>query len=63
MVVPIDAGFRDYLHEMGEVGDRRQMHLEVRDGHMVAVDDRPGGNVVPVVWDDELRRYLIVPAD
>ncbi|MDP9340910.1 MAG: hypothetical protein M3Q23_02130 [Actinomycetota bacterium] len=62
-MVPIDAGFRDFLDEVVEVGDRREMHLEVRDGHMVAVDDSPGGDIVPVVWDDGEKRYLIVPPE
>ena len=57
--VPPDQGFRDFLDEVGGVGDRRSMHLEVIDGHLFAVDDQPGGDMVPVHWDHGLKNYQI----
>jgi hypothetical protein len=58
---PPNMGLRDFLDEMGEVAGRRGMHLEVMDGHMVAVDNRPGSDPIPVTWDDDLKTYELAP--
>jgi hypothetical protein len=56
------AGIREFLDELEEVADRRHLHLEAFDGHLLAVDDRPGNDPVPVEWDETLGRYAISEA-
>jgi hypothetical protein len=57
-MLPIDANLRDFLVEMDEVVGKRHMHLEVLDGHLVAVD-HGDEDPVPVVWDPSLKRYRL----
>jgi hypothetical protein len=59
MPVPEPEGIREFLNELGEVAERRHLHLEVADGQLVAVGDRPGTDPVPVQWDEDLKRYSI----
>jgi hypothetical protein len=62
-MIPMDAGLRDFLNDLEIVSGNRQMHLEVLDGRLVAIDDRPGADPVPVAWDDTLKRYRVLAPD
>jgi hypothetical protein len=56
---PLDVGLRDFLNDLADVYGERQMHLEAKDGLLVAVSDVPGTDPVPVEWDDDLHRYRL----
>jgi hypothetical protein len=59
-MLPIDPHLSEFLHAMDSVSGDRGMHLEVRDGVLVAIDDRPGIDPVQVAWDDDLKSYQVV---
>jgi hypothetical protein len=58
-MMPMSPVLKDFLDDMEVVSGSRGMHLAVLDGKLVAVDDRPGVDPVPVEWDDTLKRYLV----
>ena len=58
-MMPISPVLMDFLDDMEVVSGNRGMHLAVLDGKLVALDDRPGVDPVPVEWDDTLKRYLV----
>ena len=60
-MMPISPVLKDFLDDMEVVSSSRGMHLAVLDGKLVALDDRPGVDPVPVEWDDTLKRYLVAP--
>jgi hypothetical protein len=57
---PIDPHLSEFLHDLDEVSGAREMHLEVMNGRLLAVDDRPGADPVPVEWDDTLKSYRVL---
>jgi hypothetical protein len=60
---PANTEVRAFLDELGELSDRSHLHLEVMDDRLVAVDDRPGSDIVPVVWDEAENGYRVaIPA-
>ena len=60
-MLPMDPHLSEFLHAMDAVSDDRGIHLEVRDGVLMAVDDRPGVDPVQVAWDDDLKSYQVIP--
>jgi hypothetical protein len=61
-MLPINQELFEFLDELKDLRDRSHMHLEVMDGNLVAVDDRPGTDPVPVLWDEGLKGYRVAPA-
>jgi hypothetical protein len=58
-MMPVGPVLQDFLDDLEAVSGNRGMHLAVLDGTLVAIEDRPGVDPVPVEWDDNLKRYLV----
>jgi hypothetical protein len=57
--MPAPNRLEEFMAELKEVAERRHLHLEVQDGHLVAVDDTPGIDPVLVHWDESLKSYSL----
>lgn len=59
MGMPVPNRLEEFMSDLKEVAERRHLHLEAQEGHLVAVDDTPGIDPVPVHWDDSLMSYSL----
>lgn len=59
MGLPHPNRLEEFMFDLKELAEKRHLHLEAIDGELVAVDDTPGVDPIPVLWDESLKKYRL----